>query len=79
MGRSVGQRRAGRGTGPVCAADGLGDLDLVARTFGEEILPLWQGEHGSNLVVGGREGLVACQRGVPVSAGCGRGVVVVRR
>ncbi|MEV6841377.1 ATP-binding protein [Streptomyces sp. NPDC051133] len=34
--------------------DGLGDLNLVARVFGEEILPLWQWKPGSNVADGDR-------------------------
>jgi predicted kinase len=34
--------------------DGLGDLHLVRRTFGEEILPLWQWKPGSNVAGGDR-------------------------
>uniref|UniRef100_UPI0036716767 AAA family ATPase n=1 Tax=Bacillus tropicus TaxID=2026188 RepID=UPI0036716767 len=33
---------------------GLGDLNLVARVFGEEILPLWQWKPGSNVASGDR-------------------------
>lgn len=33
---------------------GLGDLNLVARMFGEEILPLWQWKPGSNVAGGDR-------------------------
>lgn len=35
-------------------SDGLGDLNLVACTFGKEILPLWQWKPGSNVVGGDR-------------------------
>lgn len=35
-------------------SDGLGELNLVSRTFGEEILPLWQWKPGSNLAGGDR-------------------------
>ncbi|MEW2497561.1 ATP-binding protein [Streptomyces nodosus] len=34
--------------------DGLGDLNLVARMFGEAILPLWQWKPGSNVAGGDR-------------------------
>ncbi|MFI2913930.1 AAA family ATPase [Streptomyces sp. PDY-4] len=34
--------------------DGLGDLNLVARMFGEEIVPLWQWKPGSNVAGGDR-------------------------
>ncbi|MFD0197004.1 AAA family ATPase [Streptomyces albidoflavus] len=34
--------------------DGLGELNLVSRTFGEEILPLWQWKPGSNVADGDR-------------------------
>ncbi|WP_331750597.1 MULTISPECIES: hypothetical protein [unclassified Streptomyces] len=34
--------------------DGLGDLNLVRRTFGEEILPLWRWRDGSDLADGDR-------------------------
>ncbi|MFF3019732.1 AAA family ATPase [Streptomyces sp. NPDC057939] len=34
--------------------DGLGALNLVRRTFGEEILPLWQWKPGSNVAGGDR-------------------------
>ncbi|MFJ8848520.1 AAA family ATPase [Streptomyces cyaneofuscatus] len=34
--------------------DGLGDLNLVARTFGKEIVPLWQWKPGSNIAGGDR-------------------------
>ncbi|OKJ10581.1 ATP/GTP-binding protein [Streptomyces sp. CB00316] len=34
--------------------DGLGDLNLVRRTFGDEILPLWQWKPGSNVAGGDR-------------------------
>lgn len=30
-------------------SDGLGELNLVRRTFGEEILPLWRWKPGSNV------------------------------
>ncbi|WP_373429654.1 hypothetical protein [Streptomyces sp. W4I9-2] len=33
---------------------GLGDLNLVRRTFGDEILPLWQWKPGSNVADGDR-------------------------
>lgn len=33
---------------------GLGDLNLVSRVFGEEILPLWQWKPGSNVADGDR-------------------------
>ncbi|CAK7288494.1 AAA family ATPase [Streptomyces misionensis] len=33
---------------------GLGDLNLVSRVFGEEILPLWQWKPGSNVAGGDR-------------------------
>ncbi|WP_331732404.1 ATP-binding protein [Streptomyces sp. NBC_00989] len=36
--------------------DGLGDLLLVRRTFGPEILPLWRWKPGSNLAGGDRVG-----------------------
>ncbi|MGW1106162.1 AAA family ATPase [Streptomyces sp. NPDC002540] len=35
-------------------SDGLGELNLVRRTFGEEILPLWQWKPGSNVADGDR-------------------------
>ncbi|MGW7164240.1 hypothetical protein ACWGH3_02795 [Streptomyces sp. NPDC054884] len=35
-------------------SDGLGDLLLVRRTFGEEILPLWRWKPGSNTAGGDR-------------------------
>ncbi|MGW1328161.1 AAA family ATPase [Streptomyces antibioticus] len=35
-------------------SDGLGELNLVSRTFGEEILPLWQWKPGSNIAGGDR-------------------------
>ncbi|NJP73444.1 ATP-binding protein [Streptomyces sp. C1-2] len=35
-------------------SDGLGELNLVSRTFGEEILPLWQWKPGSNVASGDR-------------------------
>ncbi|WP_435303888.1 hypothetical protein [Streptomyces phaeoluteigriseus] len=35
-------------------SDGLGDLNLVRRTFGEEILPLWQRKPGANVAGGDR-------------------------
>lgn len=34
--------------------DGLGDLNLVSRVFGEEVLPLWQWKPGSNVAGGDR-------------------------
>jgi hypothetical protein len=34
--------------------DGLGDLNLGSRVFGEEILPLWQWKPGSNVAGGDR-------------------------
>ncbi|MGV9883335.1 AAA family ATPase [Streptomyces sp. NPDC003006] len=34
--------------------EGLGDLNLVRRVFGEEILPLWQWKPGSNVAGGDR-------------------------
>ena len=34
--------------------DGLGDLNLVSRVFGEEILPLWQWKPDSNVAGGDR-------------------------
>ncbi|MEU4800206.1 ATP-binding protein [Streptomyces sp. NPDC023327] len=34
--------------------DGLGELNLVRRTFGEEILPLWRWKPGSNVAGGDR-------------------------
>lgn len=36
--------------------DGLGDLLLVRRVFGPEILPLWRWQHGSQLAAGDRVG-----------------------
>ncbi|MFD5937232.1 AAA family ATPase [Streptomyces sp. NPDC060333] len=36
--------------------DGLGDLLLVRRTFGEEILPLWRWRDGSDITDGDRVG-----------------------
>ncbi|WP_329564370.1 ATP-binding protein (plasmid) [Streptomyces uncialis] len=35
-------------------SDGLGELNLVRRTFGEEILPLWRWKPGSNVAGGDR-------------------------
>ncbi|MFJ2819032.1 AAA family ATPase [Streptomyces sp. NPDC087294] len=35
-------------------SDGLGELNLVSRTFGEEILPLWQWKPGSDAAGGDR-------------------------
>ncbi|MFD5098296.1 AAA family ATPase [Streptomyces albidochromogenes] len=35
-------------------SDGLGDLNLVRRRFGEEVLPLWQWKPGSNVAGGDR-------------------------
>ncbi|MFF1561006.1 AAA family ATPase [Streptomyces sp. NPDC058279] len=35
-------------------SDGLGELNLVRRTFGEEILPLWRWKDGSNVAGGDR-------------------------
>ncbi|MEU5397324.1 ATP-binding protein [Streptomyces tibetensis] len=35
-------------------SNGLGDLNLVARMFGEQILPLWQWKPGSNVAGGDR-------------------------
>lgn len=35
-------------------SDGLGELNLVRRTFGEEILPLWRWKPGSNVASGDR-------------------------
>lgn len=35
-------------------SDGLGELNLVSRTFGKEILPLWRWKDGSNLADGDR-------------------------
>ena len=35
-------------------SDGLGELNLVSRMFGEEILPLWRWKDGSNVAGGDR-------------------------
>lgn len=35
-------------------SDGLGELNLVRRTFGDEILPLWRWKDGSNVAGGDR-------------------------
>jgi predicted kinase len=49
--RLSGARQASLG---LDGGDGLGDLNLVSRVFGEEILPLWQWKPGSNVASGDR-------------------------
>ncbi|MCX2927943.1 ATP-binding protein [Streptomyces sp. NEAU-W12] len=49
--RMSGARQADLG---LDGSDGLGDLNLVARMFGEEIVPLWQWKPGSNVAGGDR-------------------------
>ncbi|MFI1576202.1 hypothetical protein ACH4VQ_36005 [Streptomyces anulatus] len=49
--RLSGTRQAGFG---LDGSDGLGELNLVRRAFGEEILPLWRWKPGSNVAGGDR-------------------------
>lgn len=51
--RLSGARTADLGLGD---GDGLGNLLLVRRTFGEEIVPLWRWKSGSNVAGGDRVG-----------------------
>ncbi|MGW5098174.1 AAA family ATPase [Streptomyces nodosus] len=51
LARLSGARQADLG---LDGGDGLGDLNLVARMFGEAILPLWQWKPGSNVASGDR-------------------------